>query len=103
MSKSFVDLGVREQMNQASSYIDLSNIYSTTTKGIAELRDTDGGYLKSPTEPDGRYMLLRSKDPNDGCNRADMLAANTPCFRSGSLTRHKIFVSKTDETNPPNR
>ncbi len=70
-------------MNQASSYIDLSNIYSNTLKEEHSLRDVDGGYLKAPTESDGRYMLLRSNDPNDGCNRPDMVAANTPCFRSG--------------------
>lgn len=81
---NWITKGVREQMNQASSYIDLSNIYSTTEKDEHGLRDVDGGYMKSPTEPDGRYMLLRSKDPKDGCNRPEMLEANTPCFRSGS-------------------
>lgn len=70
-------------MNQATSYIDLSNVYSPTTRENHLLRDTDGGYFRSPTEPDGRYMLLRSNDPDDGCNRPEMLAANTTCFRSG--------------------
>ncbi|XP_057373480.1 peroxidasin homolog [Daphnia carinata] len=88
-------IGVREQMNQASSYIDLSNVYSTTEKDEHELRDVDGGYMKSPTEPDGRYMLLRSKDLNDGCNRPDMLEANTPCFRSGDL-RVNEFIGLTN-------
>ncbi len=75
---------MREQLNQASSYIDLSNVYSTTEKDEHGLRDIDGGYLKSPTEPDGRYMLLRSKKLGDGCNTPEMLEANTPCFVSGS-------------------
>ena len=72
-------------MNQATSYIDLSNIYSSNSDESHRLRD-DEGYLRSPTEKDGRYMLLRSYDPNDGCNKPDMLAANTPCFRSGTLS-----------------
>lgn len=86
-SLKWITKGVREQLNQASAYIDLSNVYSTTEKDEHGLRDIDGGYMKSPTEPDGRYMLLRSKDPNDGCNRPEMVEANTPCFRSGLIQK----------------
>lgn len=78
-------VGVREQMNQVSSYIDLSNIYSTSEKELGTvLRDKRGGYLRSRTETDGRYMLHRSEDPEDGCNRPEMLATDRTCFRSGN-------------------
>lgn len=76
--------GPREQMNQASAYIDLSNIYATTTREHhGWIRDHDGGYLRSPTEKDGRYMLLRSTDADDGCNRHDMLQQGRYCFKAG--------------------
>ena len=78
-------------MNQASSYIDLSNIFSVTTReSHGWIRDHDGGYLRSPTEPDGRYMLQRSKDPNDGCNRHDMLKNERYCFKAGTSCCDKI-------------
>jgi len=74
-------LGSREQMNQATSFIDLSNVYGTSEHQSHDIiRDLDGGYLSSPTEKDGRYMLFRSKDPNDGCNQPDLFAAGRLCF-----------------------
>lgn len=85
-------------MNQATAYIDLSNVYSASEEICRTvLRDFDGGYLLSPTEPDGRYMLLRSRDPNDGCNRADMLNANKFCFKSGD-ERVNEFIGLTAMT-----
>lgn len=82
-------------MNQATSFIDLSNVYSTSKLVEHFLRDRDGGYLMSPTETDGRYMLLRSYDPNDGCNRPEMLAANISCFRSGKKSYDVKFNRTT--------
>lgn len=72
-------------MNQATAYIDLSNVYSASEKEGPMLRDVDGGYMLSPTEPDGRYMLLRNKNANDGCNRPEMIQQNLFCFKSGKL------------------
>ena len=82
-------------MNQASAYIDLSNVYSASQRKAREiLRDVDGGYLRAPTELDGRYMLLRSKDHHDGCNRLEMLADNRYCFQSGD-SRVNEFIGLT--------
>ena len=82
-------------MNQATSFIDLSNVYSSSPEsGREALRDVDGGYLLSPTEPDGRYMLLRSRDANDGCNQADMMAKGKFCFQSGD-ERVNEFIGLT--------
>ena len=73
-------------MNQATSFIDLSNVYGTSEHQSHDIiRDLDGGYLSSPTEKDGRYMLFRSKDPNDGCNQPDLFAAGRLCFTAGLL------------------
>ena len=73
-------------MNQATSYIDLSNVYGISEmQSRTTLRDLTGGYMKSPTEKDGRYMLLRSEDPNDGCNQPEMVAAGRYCFKAGWL------------------
>jgi hypothetical protein len=83
---------VREQVNQASAYIDLSNVYSTTEReGRKVLRDIDGGYMRSPTEADGRYMLLRSRDEHDGCNRPRKLAEDLFCFKSGDSRVNEFF------------
>ncbi len=90
-----MELGVREQMNQATSYIDLSHVYSTSEYvGRKVLRDIDGGYLLSPTEPDGRYMLLRDQDDHNGCNRPEMAALNQYCFKSGDA-RVNQFIGLT--------
>ena len=83
--------GPREQMNQASAYIDLSNIFSVTSReSHGWIRDHDGGYLRSPTEKDGRYMLQRSLDANDGCNQPDMLSSGRYCFRAGNLIQVEL-------------
>lgn len=85
--------GPREQTNQQTAFIDLSNVYSVNQfEGRKILRDIAGGYLRSPTEADGRYMLLRNMDPNDGCNTPEMLEANTPCFKSGNA--HSLLVDQ---------
>lgn len=80
-------------MNQASAFIDGSPIYSSSLQdNNNRLRDHDGGYLRTPTEKDGRYMLPRSKEANDGCNRKDMLDQERFCFKSGTNLEHNLRV-----------
>lgn len=87
-------------MNQQTAYIDMSNVYSVNQfEGRKILRDIAGGYLRSPTEADGRYMLLRNMDPNDGCNDPENLAANTPCFKSGTI--HFVYARVSRFANAP--
>ncbi|KAJ1519139.1 hypothetical protein ONE63_011259 [Megalurothrips usitatus] len=92
-------LGQREQLNQASSYLDASVVYGPSSELMKSLRedpthlteDRDGnaavrssaGRLKMTLSPDGRELLPVSEDPADGCNRQEMNDRGRYCFKSG--------------------
>ncbi|KAK3908609.1 Chorion peroxidase [Frankliniella fusca] len=99
-------LGQREQLNQASSFIDASVVYGPTSALMRSLReepspaaaavsaDEDGdsaggaarpalGRLRMSMSPDGRELLPVSEDPMDGCNRQEMNDRGRYCFKSG--------------------
>ncbi|XP_068626345.1 peroxidase [Battus philenor] len=74
--------GVREQMNQATAFIDASTVYGFAKYKSTQLRLGVAGQLKmlriGPWE-----LLPPSTDPNDGCNTVDMTAQGRYCFESG--------------------
>ncbi|XP_013149587.1 PREDICTED: peroxidase [Papilio polytes] len=74
--------GVREQLNQATAFIDASTVYSFTEWKATQLRLGAAGQLKmlkiGPWE-----LLPPSTDPNDGCNTVEMTAQGRYCFESG--------------------
>ncbi|XP_077300740.1 peroxidasin homolog cardinal [Arctopsyche grandis] len=78
-------LGPREQLNQASAYIDGSTVYGPYDNLTISLRSFEDGQLKMMTTPDGRELLPASHDPNDGCNEAKMNALGKYCFLSGDI------------------
>lgn len=75
--------GPREQMNQATSFLDASVVYGTSQKMMDQLRTFEGGELKMLLAPDGRELLPVSTDPNDGCNQEEQLKQGRYCFLSG--------------------
>lgn len=76
-------LGPRNQMNQASAYIDASVVYGSDKELSDKLRTFQYGYLRMLTTKDGRDLLPPSLDVNDGCNRENMNNDNKYCFLSG--------------------
>ncbi|XP_067002115.2 uncharacterized protein [Anabrus simplex] len=76
-------LGAREQVNQASNFLDASVIYGSTPELMSSLRRHINGELRMMVTEDGRTLLPQSEDPNDGCNRAEMNAKGRYCFLSG--------------------
>lgn len=97
-------LGQREQLNQASSFIDASVVYGPSSELMRSLRkeaspaaaavSADGedggdaarpalGRLRMSMSPDGRELLPVSEDPTDGCNRQEMNDRGRYCFKSG--------------------
>lgn len=75
--------GPREQLNQASSFIDGSVVYGSTDNRIRSLRTGEGGLLRMFVTPDNRTLLPLSTDPNDGCNEEEMNKKGHYCFESG--------------------
>lgn len=76
-------IGPREQMNQATSFLDGSVVYGTSDSIMNQLRTFQGGELKMLVAPDGQELLPVSTDSSDGCNQEEMLKKGRYCFLSG--------------------
>uniref|UniRef100_A0A182QP98 Uncharacterized protein n=1 Tax=Anopheles farauti TaxID=69004 RepID=A0A182QP98_9DIPT len=75
--------GPRQQLNQATAFIDGSVVYGSDDERMRTLRTGEGGRLRMLRTPDGRDLLPVSTDPLDGCNEQEMNAAGKYCFESG--------------------
>ncbi|XP_019871492.2 chorion peroxidase isoform X2 [Aethina tumida] len=76
-------LGPREQINQVSSYIDGSVVYSADEKTVKSLRTLEKGILKMYVTNENRTLLPISEDMNDGCNREEQRKNGRYCFLTG--------------------
>ncbi|XP_066158547.1 peroxidase isoform X2 [Euwallacea fornicatus] len=76
-------LGAREQMNQASAFIDGSVIYGNDESLVQSLRTMNAGQLKMHVTSDKRSLLPVSHDMNDGCNRLEEQKKGRYCFLTG--------------------
>ncbi|XP_056645270.1 peroxidasin homolog isoform X2 [Diorhabda sublineata] len=76
-------LGPREQMNQVTSYIDGSVVYSVDEDFAKKLRTLKNGMLKVLVTSDERTLLPVSDDLNDGCNREEYEMNGKYCFLTG--------------------
>ncbi|XP_073958146.1 salivary peroxidase/catechol oxidase-like [Choristoneura fumiferana] len=72
----------REQMNQATAYLDGSTVYGYSATRAMQLRTGEGGLLRM-LEVGGVELLPPSVDPNDGCNTVEMNAQGRYCFETG--------------------
>lgn len=77
--------GPREQLNQASSYLDGSSVYGNTRKLQNDLRSWTGGRMKVFVTEHGEQLLPPNKDPLDGCNEESEMKKGRYCFLSGEL------------------
>lgn len=75
--------GPREQLNQASSYLDGSSVYGNTQKLQNDLRSWIGGRMKVFITEYGEQLLPPNKDPLDGCNEEAEMKKGRYCFLSG--------------------
>ncbi|XP_062557613.1 chorion peroxidase [Armigeres subalbatus] len=75
--------GPRQQLNQATAFIDGSVVYGSDDAKVRRLREGKGGKLRMFITPDNRELLPMSTDPNDGCNEEAMNAVGKYCFESG--------------------
>lgn len=77
-------IGPREQLNQASSYLDGSSVYGNTAKLQNDLRSWTGGRMKVFVTKHGEHLLPPNKDPKDGCNDEEEMKKGRYCFLSGN-------------------
>ncbi|XP_053698672.1 myeloperoxidase [Sabethes cyaneus] len=75
--------GPRQQLNQATAFIDGSVVYGSDDEKMTQLRSGTEGKLRMFTTPDSRELLPISTDKNDGCNEDEMNAIGKYCFESG--------------------
>ncbi|KAM7364650.1 peroxidasin homolog pxn-2-like isoform 2-T3 [Cochliomyia hominivorax] len=75
--------GPREQLNQATSFIDASMVYGNSDLRQKELRTLNNGLLRMYITNDSRELLPISTNPDDGCNRIAMIKEGKYCFESG--------------------
>ncbi|XP_030755866.1 peroxidase-like [Sitophilus oryzae] len=76
-------LGAREQMNQATAFIDGSVVYGIDDSAVYSLRSMKNGLLKMYITKENRSLLPVSEDMNDGCNREEEKLKGRYCFLSG--------------------
>ncbi|XP_076481143.1 uncharacterized protein LOC117157238 isoform X3 [Bombus vancouverensis nearcticus] len=76
-------LGPRQQLNQATAFIDGSAIYGSDQDTARKLREFSGGRLRMQLTPDNRTLLPPSMNPNDGCNRETEKLRGRYCFAAG--------------------
>lgn len=76
-------LGPREQMNQATSFIDGSVVYGTDEDVVSKLRTMKDGLLDMYITEDNRTLLPVSNDLTDGCNRITESKNGRYCFLTG--------------------
>ncbi|XP_037298832.1 peroxidasin [Manduca sexta] len=74
--------GPREQMNQATAFVDGSTVYGFAQTTTTKLRVGSGGLLRMLVVGN-RELLPPSTDPNDGCNTVEMNAKGQYCFETG--------------------
>lgn len=75
--------GPRQQLNQATSFIDGSVVYGSSDLRQIHLRALNNGLLRMYITNDSRELLPISTNPDDGCNRAAMIKQGKYCFESG--------------------
>lgn len=75
--------GPRDQLNQATAFIDGSTVYGPYNSLTESLRTFENGQLKMMTTADGRELLPASHDAKDGCNEVSMNKQGKYCFLSG--------------------
>ncbi|GAB0087586.1 peroxidase [Sergentomyia squamirostris] len=75
--------GPRQQLNQATAFIDGSAVYGSTQARTNALRENTRGRLRMFHTTDNRTLLPLSTDPTDGCNDAVQNAAGRYCFDTG--------------------
>lgn len=71
--------GASEQMNQATHFLDGSNIYGSNSRDAAALREKTGGLLKTATIEDEEHMPLAS-NPKEKCF---VNSDSDTCFNAG--------------------
>ncbi|XP_045498321.1 peroxidase isoform X1 [Colias croceus] len=74
--------GAREQLNQATAFLDASAVYSSAELKTLRLRTGTNGTLRMLKARAGD-LLPPSTDPKDGCNTVEMNAKGRYCFESG--------------------
>jgi hypothetical protein len=79
-----ITAGPREQLNQASAYLDGSVVYGPSLNLTLQLRTMSGGQLRMSVAPSGRTLLPYSTDTSDGCNQKEEIAQGRYCFTSGT-------------------
>ncbi|XP_055904211.1 chorion peroxidase [Eupeodes corollae] len=75
--------GPRQQLNQATSFIDGSVVYGNSEQRQMSLRTRRNGTLRMYITHDGRELLPLSTNPDDGCNQEEMNSVGKYCFESG--------------------
>lgn len=78
----FFSPGPREQLNQATAFIDGSTVYGYAENRTLQIRSGKNGLLRM-LRVGTRELLPPSTDPNDGCNTAEMNEKGQYCFETG--------------------
>ncbi|CAD6992610.1 unnamed protein product [Ceratitis capitata] len=75
--------GPRQQLNQATAFIDASVVYGSSEQRQRHLRTMLNGTMRMYITDDGRELLPLSTNLEDGCNRGEMAREGKYCFESG--------------------
>lgn len=84
-------IGVREQLNQVTAYVDASHTYGSDTCEAKKLRTFTGGRMNVTSHPAGRqYQDLLPQTPD----HPECKAQSGLCFEAG-VKKYKILKGDT--------
>ncbi|XP_071539220.1 chorion peroxidase-like [Panulirus ornatus] len=79
------NFGPREQLNEVTSFMDVSAVYGSTKSRADSLRTFTDGLLVTQLSRDGQELLGIDLEPEDGCTALETPRETLFCFKTGDV------------------
>ncbi|XP_071539116.1 salivary peroxidase/catechol oxidase-like [Panulirus ornatus] len=79
------NFGPRDQLNELTSLLDVSQVYGSTKNVTEDLRTFTDGLLETQLSTNGQELLPPSTDMNEDCNTKEQTLQGKLCFKAGDV------------------